>query len=127
MQRITGLVDEIVARYPGVVLIAGSNLPPQPDDAVLEVFVVPEGGVVAAVVAMPVWVLTTWEGVQVEDRVDFVLCAQIYHSIEMLEAFGFEHAGVHVVFEVAVVEWQTETVETGGGEEGGVFLGEEVF
>jgi hypothetical protein len=47
---VTGLIDRIVARYPGVVLISFSYLLPKPDCTVLMVFVIPESGVVGHVV-----------------------------------------------------------------------------
>jgi hypothetical protein len=73
--RVARLVDRVVAGDPGVGLVVCSELLPEPDGAVLVVFVLPEGGVVGAAVAVPVGVLAAGEGVQVQDCVDFVFCA----------------------------------------------------
>jgi hypothetical protein len=60
---IAGFVDGVVTGDPGVVLVAGSDVLPEPEGAVLEVLVVPEGGVVGDVVGVPVLVLAAGEGV----------------------------------------------------------------
>lgn len=44
----------------------------------------------------------------------------------MLKARFHQYAGIHVVFEVVVVEGKAETVQTLGREEFGIGLGEEV-
>jgi hypothetical protein len=58
---IAGLVDGVVAGDPGVGGVAARDLLPEPDCAVLEVEVVPEGGVVGDVVGVPVLVLAAGE------------------------------------------------------------------
>jgi hypothetical protein len=75
VQSVAGLIDGIVACDPGIGFVVCGDLFPEPDGAVLEVFVVPEGGIVGAAVAVPVGVLTTREGVEIEDGVDFVFSA----------------------------------------------------
>ena len=95
--RVRGLVERVVARDPGVVPVVLRELFPEPDGAVLEVLVVPEVGNVSARVRVPVGVLAAGCGVQVEDGVDAVLCAEIDDAVEVLEALGLEHAWVHVI------------------------------
>ena len=80
-----------------LVLVVPRDLGPEPDEAVLEVLVDPEVGDVRAGVAVPVGVLAARRGVQVEDGVDAVLGAEVDHAVEVLEARGFEDAGVHVI------------------------------
>ena len=109
--RVARLVERVIARDPGIRLVAGGELLPEPDGAVLEVPVVPEGGVAGRVVGMPVWVLAAWGGVHVEDGVDAVVGAEGDDAVEVLEAGGLEDARVHVVFEVVVVEGDAEAVE----------------
>lgn len=70
--RVAGLVDGIVACDPRVRAVAGGDLRPEPDGAILVVLVVPEGGVRGGVVGVPVGVLAAGQGVHVEDCVDFV-------------------------------------------------------
>jgi hypothetical protein len=72
---VTGLVNRIVSRHPWVVLVARSNLLPQPDRPVLVVLVVPEGRVIGPVVRVPVWILTAWDCVHVEDGINAIFCA----------------------------------------------------
>lgn len=56
MLRVTGLVDGVVACNPVVGGVARGDLDPEPNAAVLVVFVVPEGGVRGGVVRVPVGV-----------------------------------------------------------------------
>jgi len=65
VERVAWLVNWVVTSYPSVVLVAFSNLSPEPDDTVLVVFVVPEAGVVGDVVRVPVRVLSAGGGVKV--------------------------------------------------------------
>jgi hypothetical protein len=72
VQSVAGLVDGIVACDPGIGFVVCGDLFPEPDSAVLKVFVVPEGGIVGATVAVPIGVLTTRKGMEIENGVDFV-------------------------------------------------------
>jgi hypothetical protein len=75
VEGITGLVNRIIACDPGVVLVVFCNLAPEPDGAVLVVFVVPEGGVGGGVVGVPVRVLAAGDSMHIEDCVDVVFGA----------------------------------------------------
>nr|WP_234314546.1 hypothetical protein [Streptomyces sp. NRRL F-5135] len=85
----------------------------------------PEEREVGGVVGVPLVVLGAGQGVQVDDGVDAVPCAQIDHSVELCEALlaDLERAGV--VLEVAVVDRQAQAVDVLGGEQRGVGLVEE--
>ena len=73
--RVRGLVERVVARDPRVPDVVLRELLPEPDDAVLEVLVLPELGDVRARVRVPVGVLAARGSVEVEDGVDAVLRA----------------------------------------------------
>lgn len=91
MFRVAGLVDGIVACDPGVGDVAFCELGPEPDAAVLVVFVVPEGGVGGGVVGVPVGILAAGDGVHVEDCVDFVfgaLGAVSHNPCHSIESYG---------------------------------------
>ncbi len=62
---VTRFVDGIIPGDPGIVLISLCELLPEPDSAVLMVFVVPESGVVGWIVRMPVWILAAGDGVHI--------------------------------------------------------------
>ena len=65
MLWVAGLIDRIVSRNPGVFDIVCCYLGPEPDGAVLVVFEVPEGCIVAWIVRVPIWVLPAWDCVHV--------------------------------------------------------------
>lgn len=71
--RVGRLVHRVVSRYPRVPAVSLSNVLPQVDSTVLEVNVVPEGGVAGRVVGVPILVLAAGQCVDVEDSVDLVL------------------------------------------------------
>lgn len=75
MQRVTGLVYRVITSHPSVVLVPQGDLFPQPYGAVLEILVVPKRGVVGKVVAVPVGILSSRDGVQVQNSVDTVFSA----------------------------------------------------
>ena len=50
----------------------------------------------------------------------------IYDSVEVLQALLLEDSGVHVVFEVSVVDRQTDAVQAKGCEAFSILFGEEV-
>ena len=93
-----GLVERVIARDPRVAHIVLRELLPEPDDAVLEVLMLPELGDVGAGVRVPVGVLATRGGVKIEDGVDAVLGAQVDDTVEVLETLGFQNAWVHIVY-----------------------------
>ena len=64
---------------------------------------------------------------QVEHCVDSRLCADINYSVEKDKPFGLEHAWVHVVFKVVVMERNAKTVESKRFVELGIGLGKEVL
>ena len=73
--RVTGLVDGVEASYPSVILVSSSDLLPQPDCAVLVIFIFPEHGMTCRIVRVPVWILRAWHGMHVQDCVYFLLRA----------------------------------------------------
>lgn len=52
---------------------------------------------------------------------------KVDHSVQVLEATLLEHARVHVIFKVAIVERQTNAVQLQAGEEFGILLGEMIL
>ncbi len=65
MLGIAWLIDEVVTCNPRVGTIAGGDFDPQPDAPVLMVFVLPESGIAAGVVTVPVGVLPAGQAVHV--------------------------------------------------------------
>lgn len=124
---VAGLVERVVSSDPRIALEVGSDLLPEPDAPVLEVLVGPELGNVMRRVRVPISVLAAGRGVHVEDGVDALVGAEIDDAVEPLEAVGLEHAWVHVVFKVAVVEGDTDAVQSQGLVVFCIFFGEEVF
>ena len=125
--RIVRFVDGVVPGDPGVVAIARGEGFPQVDGAILEMLVPPEERLVGRVVGVPVLVLVAGEGVQVNDGVDFVSGAQVNDAVEVREAALFDDEGVHIVFEVAIVDRDAYQVEAQRLDVLCVRLGEEVF
>lgn len=82
---------------------------------------------VMARVRVPVSVLPSRDGVHVDDGVDLLLSAKVDDSIQPFQAFWFQYSWVQVVFEMAVVNRNSDAVETELGVEFGVFVGEESF
>jgi hypothetical protein len=74
------------------------ELRPQPDRTVLKVLVDPKVGDVCAGVAVPVRVLSSGCGVEVEDGVDALLGTEIDDAVEVLEALLLEYASIHVIW-----------------------------
>lgn len=52
---------------------------------------------------------------------------QLNDPFQMLEPAFFQHPRIHVVFEMSIVEWQSQAVQTFGSEEFGIGVGEEVL
>ena len=120
-----GLVQQVVARDPGVVLVVRGHGLPEVDDAVLEVPVLPEGRDVRRVVGVPVLVLRARQRVQVDDRVDAVGGQQVDHAVEVAEAVRLDLERRRVVLEVLVADGDPDEVEAGLGQERRVRLVEE--
>lgn len=123
----TRLVQRIVTSYPCVVLVSRSDLLPQPYGSILMVLEIPKRGVAATRVRMPIRILSSGGGVHVQNRVDLVFRAQINNPIHVFETRLFQHSRVHVVFEMAVVEWYAEAIHAFRGKEFGILVGEEVL
>src|SRR5260370_14015128 len=83
---ITRLIDGIIARHPGMSLVTIGYSFPEVYYPVLEVLMLPEQGFVGRVVAMPVLILVTGQGMQVDDRVDLLLGTQDDKRIQGFEA-----------------------------------------
>lgn len=49
------------------------------------------------------------------------------NPVKVLEALGLQHSRVHVILEMAVVEWKTQAVETLASEELDILFGEKVL
>jgi hypothetical protein len=52
---------------------------------------------------------------------------QVNDSVQVLEALLLKHAGIHVIFEMSVIEWDTNAIELQAREESRIGFGEEVF
>ena len=86
--RVARLVHQVVAGDRRVAAVAVGEPLPEVHDAVLEVAVLPEEGVVRRVVAVPVHVLRTRQRMQVEDRVKPVAIADLDDAVEQREALA---------------------------------------
>jgi len=72
---------------------------------------------------MPVGILSTWYSMQVEDRIDTMISAQLDNTVELVEPFFIDLEGVQlfrVMKEVAIVERNTQGIHAIGLEEFGV-------
>src|SRR5215212_7100627 len=105
------LVYGVVASDPRVAPVALRYVLPDVHGPVLEVSVPPEQRFVGRVVRVPVLVLVARQGVQVDDRVDSLLRAQVYDTVQMPEAILSYLVGAHVVLEVPVVHGKPEQVQ----------------
>lgn len=99
---VCGFVEGVVSRDPLVSGIVLRELGPQPDRAVLKVFVDPKVGDVSARVAVPVRVLSSGCGVEVEEGVDTLLGTEIDDPVEVFEALLLEYVGVHVILGIDI-------------------------
>ncbi len=91
-----GFIDGVVAGDPGIVAVAGSKGFPEVNHAVLKMFVIPEEGAVRGVVGVPMLVLKTRQGMQIDDGVDVVLGAAFNCAVEDPETVLDEFEGLHV-------------------------------
>lgn len=80
----------------------------------------PEIGNVNARITVPAAVLSAGDGVQIDDGVDALGCAEGDDAVEMGEGVGEEDAWVEGRFEVTIVDGDADTVEREGAEECGV-------
>ena len=110
-----------------LVLVVTRNFCPEPDKAVLEIFVDPKVGDVGASIRMPAAVLTAGSGVHVENGIYPMLCACRDDAVEVAEPLGLQHARVKIVLEMAVADRDADTVQAERLEERGIWLGKEVF
>lgn len=55
-------------------------------------------------VRVPVDILATRSGVQVDDGVDAVLGTEVDHAVQVLQALALENTGVYVILKVTVVD-----------------------
>ena len=76
---------------------------------------------------MPVPILSTWRGVHVEDRVYSLLGAEIDNPIQPFETLRLEYSGIHVIFEMTIVEGYPNAIQSKIFVKFGVCLSEEVF
>src|SRR3954451_25285688 len=106
------LVHQVVARDDGIVLVPGSNLPPQAKKPVLEMSAVPEEAVPGSVIRVPVNVLPSLHGVEIQNSVEIVLFAPPEHLAEPLKAGLLVDERFIIVFEMSVVERQPHSSHT---------------
>lgn len=74
MFRIARLIDWIISSHPSI-LVSSSNLLPEPYCTILMIFIVPESRVISNIIGMPIGVLSAWNCVNVEDRINLFLSA----------------------------------------------------
>lgn len=98
VRRVCGLVQRVVPRDPLVPDVVLCELRPQPDGAVLKVLVDPKVGDVGAGIAMPVRVLSSGCGVEVEDGVNALLGTKVDDAVEVLKTLLLEYARVHIIW-----------------------------
>jgi hypothetical protein len=73
LQLVCWLVYWVVSRDPSILLVSCCTLLPQPDDSILVVFEAPKCCTWSGVVGMPILVVSSREGVQVEDSINSLL------------------------------------------------------
>lgn len=95
--RVCGLVEGVVPRDPLVPDVVLREFRPQPDRTVLKVPVNPKVGDVSASVGVPVRVLSSGCGVEVENGANTLLGAKVDNAIKMFEALLLEYAGIRVI------------------------------
>lgn len=95
--RICRFVQDVVSGDPGIIFVVRCELFPEPDEAILEVFVSPEVADMGSAICVPSSTLTTWCCVNVDDGVDGMFGAEGDRAVEVLEAVGLENSRVEVV------------------------------
>lgn len=56
-----------------------------------------------------------------------MLRTEVDHSIEVLKSRFLQNAGIHVIFKMAVIKWESDAVQPEAAEEGRIGIHEEVF
>ena len=78
-------------------------------------------------VGVPATILAARRGVHVEDGVNALSGTGLDYPIQLNETFLFQDPWVHVIFEVAIVNCDTDAVQPQGPEEDRVLVPEEIF
>ena len=76
---------------------------------------------------MPATVLPSWRSVHVEDGVNALSGTGLDYPIQLNETFLFQDPWVHVIFEVAIVNCDTDAVQPQRLKEDRVLVPEEIF
>ena len=121
-----GLVHQVVTGNDGTALIALGKLLPQGHEAVLEMKGTPQQSTAGVVVGMPVAVLPSLHGMQIQNGVDIVLFAPVQGLVQHLEPLFLVHKGVHVVFKMPVVQRNAKQIHAQGGDIFHISLGEKI-
>src|SRR4051794_32940247 len=95
--RIGRFIEDIVPRDPWVVFITLSNVLPDEEEAILEIFVPPEIGEVGSGVCVPSAALSARGCMHVDDGVDRMCSTGGNCTIQMLKGVGFHDPRVHVI------------------------------
>ena len=121
-----GFVHQIVSGQCRVILVPFCHLAPQTDKTVLKEFVLVQQDVDVGIIAVPVGVVPTLNGMKIEDDVDAVLGAPIHRLVEASKP-GLQIFERRIIaFEMAVVERDAEDVRPELFHCPDVFFGEEV-
>src|SRR5579872_4222668 len=80
-----GLVDEVVAGHPFLLPVALGNRPPEVRRSILELALRPQKRSMGRVIRMPITVLVSLYGMQIDDCVDPMTRAQVDGAIEVFE------------------------------------------
>lgn len=91
-------------------LVVRSDLFPKINHPVLEIYELPEQCLVDTRIRVPVLVLPSRNGMQVQHDVQVFCGATPDDSIEHAKSFRFEDTGVQVVLKMSVVERNADTV-----------------
>lgn len=75
-------------------LVVKSDLFPKIDHPVLEIYELPEQRLVYPGIGVPVLVLPSWDGMQVQHDVQILCCTTLDDSIEDAKSIRFDDTGV---------------------------------
>jgi len=67
---------------------------------------------IASTISMPTSILTTWSGVKINDGVNTFCGTDIHDTVDKLEAFLFDRVWGQIVYEVAMVDRDSNTIKT---------------
>ena len=126
MIGIGGLVEGVIACNEWIPSVASGNFNPEIDCTVLEFFEFPEERPIKTGIGMPVLILATRHSVKVEYNIQIVIGTVSHDAVKEGKPRLLEGSRVQVVFEMAVIEGNPDTVEAEGGEEFGVGVREEI-